>query len=146
VSSVVSNKIKALLLSGGVDLDTDGIKAMLVTSAHTPNADDNFVSTYTASELSGTGYAGGFAGSGRKALASKTVTQDNVNDLAYLDADDLVWTGISAGTAAALVLYKPVNDDTDSPIIAVFQFSVAIATKSSELTVSWNVAGILKAA
>ena len=87
MASSFYNSGLAALLNGTVDWDNGGaaIRALLVTSAYTFNKDHSFVSSIT-NELSGTGYV-------RKDLAGRTVTQDNTNDRAVLDASDLTWTG-----------------------------------------------------
>src|SRR3990172_10804047 len=97
MASLSSNRLRRLLLDTGINLLTDTIKVMLTTAAYVPDKDHSFASQVT-NELSGTGYAGGFGGSGRKALAAKTVTQDDAGDVAYFDAADLTWSAISAGT------------------------------------------------
>lgn len=141
MASLTSNKLRTLLLNTGINLLSDTVKVALVTSAHTPNPDDNFMASYTASELSGTGYTAGFGGGGRKTLASKTVTQDDTNDWGVFDAADVTWTAINAGTAAAAVLLKEVTSDADSPIIAVVVFSSAITTNGGDFTIQWAATG-----
>ena len=144
MASLTSNRFRKLLLDGDVDLVNDsGIKVMLVGSGYTPNKDHNFASQVT-SELSGTGYAGGFNGSGRKALASRTVTQDDTNDVAYFDAADVVWTAINAGTVAYAIVIKEVSADSDSPILVVVDVSPDVVTNGGDYTISWAADGICK--
>ena len=71
----------SLLYPAGLKYLTDGttvflsdtIKLMLVNASYVYNAAHAHVSDVVANELSGTGYTGGFGGSGRKTLASKTI-------------------------------------------------------------------------
>jgi hypothetical protein len=147
VASITSNKLRQLLLNSGINLLTDTIKVMLVSSAYTPDKDHDFVTSITggsSKELSGTGYTAGFGGAGRKTLASKTVTKDDTNDIAYFDAADTTWLTISAGTAAYAAVIKEVTDDTDSPILAVVDVSPDIPTNGGDYTVQWAATGIFK--
>ena len=87
-----SNRIcKTVLASIG-----STVKVMLL-HGYTPNPDHNFVSDIVASEISTTGYTGGFAGSGRKALTNVAFSQDDTNDWGKFDADDVSWTTIGVG-------------------------------------------------
>ncbi len=144
--SLTSNKVRALLLNGGIDLDTNTLKVILVGTSYTPDKDHNFVDSITggtSKELSGTGYTGGFNGSGRKTLASVAVTQDDTNDKAYLDAADVTWTAINAGTVAYAVVIKEVTSDADSPIIAVVTISPNVVTNGGDYQIQWAADGIL---
>lgn len=147
MASLTSNKLRALLLNAGINLLSDTIKVMLVSSAYTPDKDHNFVSSITggtSKELSGTGYTAGFGGSGRKTLAGKAVTQDDTNDVAYFDANDVTWTAINAGTAAYAVVLKEVTDDTASPILCVVDVSPDVATNGGDYTITWAADGVFK--
>jgi hypothetical protein len=152
MASVTSNKLRGLLLqgaSGSPDLDLlgDTIKVMLVGSGYTPNKDHAFVDSITAAtskELSGTGYTAGFGGSGRKTLASKTVTIDDANDVAFFDAADLTWTGIDAGTVAYLAVIKEVSSDADSPILCIVDVEPNVITNGGPYDVTWAADGIFK--
>lgn len=117
MADVVYNRMPYLLATGALNWTTATIKCLLVNSSYTPNKDHNFVSDVSANELSGTGYTGGFAGSGRKTLTGATVTEDDTNDVVVLDCDDLTWLLIDAGTIAGLVFYKNGTSDADSPLL-----------------------------
>lgn len=130
------------ILDHSIDLLADTIKVMPVTAAYTYDADHKFVSSASGSEVSGTGYTGGFGGSGRKALASKTVTQDDALDRGVFDAADMTWTGISVGTIAALVLIKEVTNDAASRLIAYLD-PADLLTDGSNVNAVWAAAGLL---
>lgn len=134
MANLVYNKGKALLANGGLDWDAATIKAALVGTAYTANADHNFLSEVTA-ELSGTGYV-------RKTLAGCTVTEDDTNDRAILDANDVTWTGINAGTAAAVVIYKDNASDAAAELICYVDVTDTV-TNGGDFTVQWSTAGIL---
>lgn len=153
MASLVYNLAKKELLDGSLDLDTDVIKVMLVTSSYVANADNDFVDQAGANdpidhELTGTGYAAGFGNSGRKTLASRAVTEDDANDRGELDAADITWTGIDAGTAAAAIMFRAgTSDDTDALLIAYIDTGgFPVVTNSGDLTIQWNAEGILQLA
>lgn len=133
--NLVYNIAKQRFGAGDLDWDLDTIKVMLVTATYAPNADHNYVSEVT-NELSGTGYV-------RKTLANKTVTKNVTNDRAELDADDVVWTGISAGTVGAAVVFEDLGGaDTANPLIGYVDLADT-ATNGSDLTIQWASSGIL---
>jgi hypothetical protein len=144
----VYNEFKRRLMDGDVDLVAAAVKVLLLEAGYTANADHQFAdqgggADVVDAEISGTGYVGGWGGSGRKALASKTVTKDNSIDRAVFDAADLVWSLIDAGTVvAAVIVLEGVSDDTDTLLVAHFPFS-AVVTDGGNLTLQWNVGGIL---
>lgn len=148
MASLTTNKLRQLLLNAGIDLLSDTIKAMLVGSGYTPDKDHDFVASITGGgtsyELSGTGYTGGFGGSGRKALASKAVTKDDSADVAYLDAADLTWTAIDAGTVAYVAIIKEGTSDADSPLLCVVDVEPNVVTNGGDYEVVWAADGICK--
>jgi hypothetical protein len=147
MGSLTSNKLRELLLNGGIDPLADTLKVMLVGSGYTPDKDHSFADSITggtSKELSGTGYTGGFGGSGRKALASKAVTKDDSANVAYLDAADLTWTAIDAGTVAYLAVIKEVTSDADSPILCIVDVEPNVVTNGGDYTVTWAADGVFK--
>lgn len=133
----VYNRGKALLLNGGLDLDTQDIRVLLVSASYTFNPDHNFVADIT-NELSGTGYV-------RKELANETVTEDDTNDRAVFDADDVVWTGADFGSPAMFIVYRQVTNDADSPLICCGDISPVVATNGGDFTLAFSANGILRA-
>ena len=114
---------------GTIDLVSDAaVKMMLCNSTHAPDRDDDFVDDVGADDAvdgeigSVTNYTGGFAGAGRKALASKSFVTDKTNDRAEFQvAAAVVWTalgGAANDTITTAVVIKEVTVDTDSPVIA----------------------------
>lgn len=131
------NSFKTALQKGAVNLETDSIKCMLVSSAYTPNIDThNFLSDVTG-EVTGTGYT-----AGGQALATKSVTEDATNDLAKFDAADVTWAA-STITARGAILYKDTGVATSSQLIAYFDFGTDQSSSNGDFTVQWNASGIL---
>ena len=97
MADIIYTSFKKDIMNGAIDLDTDTIKVMLVTSAYTASATHAKRSDIT-NEVTGTGYTAGGA-----TLASATVT--NVSTNGVFDANDVAWT-TSTITARGAVLYK----------------------------------------
>ena len=134
-----------------VDLIVDVIRVMLVTSSYVADRDNDLVDDGGANdaidhELSGTGYVSGHGNSGRKTLASKTITVDKPNDRTEFDAADVVWPGINAGTADQAELHKEgVSDDTTARLVAhVDSGGFPLVSNGTDLTIQWNTEGILQ--
>lgn len=138
-SNLYQNGIK-LILDRTIDLAADTLKVMLLSSSYTPNPDHIFVSDLSG-ELSGTGYVGGHAGSGRKTLASKVIGKDDSSNKAYFDAADVTWTAINAGTAAYAVVFKEGASDAASTVICNVDIADTV-TNGGDLTIQWDSAGI----
>lgn len=146
----IYNRAKKALLAADWETLTDTFKAMLVDADYVANADHDFVddgaSAATArpgqQELSGTGYASGFAGAGRKTLSSVTVTEDDTNDRAKLSAANLVWTAIDAGTAAALIVYRHLTSDLLSELFGHFDSGFPKTTNGGDLNANWHADGV----
>lgn len=146
-----TNKFREMLLKASAgspfSLIDDTIKLILIDSSYVFDPDHDFVASITAGsskELSGTGYTAGFAGSGRKTLASKTVTKSNATDKSFLDGADLTWTGLNAGTVAQFGLWKPVTNDGDSPLLAVQLVVPNYPSVGNDFVLQWPVTGILE--
>jgi hypothetical protein len=143
MASAVYNKGKYALVSGDVDWLTTTIKVMLVDDTYTFSATHNFVSDVSADELSGTGYVAGFGNSGRKTLGSKTVTEDDANNRAELDAGDLTWTGLDAGTVGGAIVIVEITNDAASLLLA-FLDSTDTASNGGDFTFQWDAEGIIQ--
>lgn len=140
--SLVFNLFKKLQADGTINLSTDTLKAMLVGSTFTANADMDYVnpSAYQT-ELSGTNYAGGYGGSGRKTITSKTFTEDDTNDRAAFNATATTWSAINAGTAAGVLIIRERagTGDTMSELICfINDGGFPVTTNGGDLTITWN--------
>lgn len=138
MANAIYNGFKKKIADGSIDLDTDTIKVMLVTSVYTPNIATHVFKSDVTNEVTGTGYT-----AGGTALTTKVVTQDNTNNLAYFDADDVTWAA-STITARGAVLYKDTGVATTSPIICYFDFTTDQISSAGNFVITWNAAGILR--
>lgn len=121
-------------------LATADLRLLLVTSAYTADKDHNFVADVVASELTVGGYA-------RQTLANKTLTEDDTNDFAYLDADDVLFSSLVAGeTIGGAILFRHTGADATAPVIAFYDLTNT-PTNGGNFTVQWNTpanGGVLK--
>lgn len=141
MASGVYNNAKSEFILGNIPWELATIKVMLVGPEYVFDPDDDFISQIVAHEVSGTGYTGGFGGSGRKTLASKTVTINDSLDRAVIDADDVLWTSLNVGTVAAAVIVKENTFDGDSLLISYMDFNDLI-TNGGDFSLVWSTSGI----
>ncbi|QCC48103.1 hypothetical protein [Halobellus limi] len=141
MATTLYNNFKTLLLNGGVDLDTDTIRALIIddSAAYTPDIDTHIYVddvTAVANEMSGTGYT-------RKTL-NVSVSTDNTNDQGVVDADDLSYTGLDAGTIQGVLIYKEVTTDSDSPVVGWYESAdFPLPTNGGDVTLTINASGLL---
>jgi hypothetical protein len=111
MADLVTNKLCYELAIGDANLDAADLRACLLKTT-APTVDTNFRSDVT--ELTVAGYA-------IQALAGESVTEDDTNDFAYLDATDPVFTGLAAGeTAIGMGMHRHVTVASDSPFYAFY--------------------------
>lgn len=125
---------------GKINWATNDIRVMLVSSAYTPNQDaHDYLDDVKAFEVSGTGYtAGGVA------LANKTVTKDDANNVIVLDADDATWAN-STITARYAVIYNNTGaSDAAKPLVTYLDLLSDQASNSGNFTVTWDATGIMR--
>lgn len=144
MASLVTNAFKGRLLgdtaqiSTAINLATDTIKIMLVTSSYTPSADnDVFVSTPDDNEV---GNSGTYAAGG--ATLTWTGSTDDTDDEGVGDAADVSWTGATI-TARYAVIYKDTGTPTTSPIIAVIDFGSNQTSTAGTFAIAFAAEGIL---
>lgn len=129
---------KSKILNGDIDFAVDDIRVLLVDSSTSADTEEDVTTINgfaTLGELSDASYA-------RKALANEVVNKDNPNDRAEFDADDVVWSSINAGTAAAAIIYKHVTNDTDSIPLFYIDSNFPFVTNGGDFTLQWNAEGI----
>ena len=141
--SFVFNRAKAGFANGREDWDTNTYKVTLVSS-YSPDPDDDFASAFSGQELSGSNFGAGFSGTIRLTLAGNTVTENDTDDQAELDANDVTWSAISAGVACAAVIVRESGSDALTELIAYIDTGgFPITTNGGDLTISWANSGII---
>jgi hypothetical protein len=99
MASLIYNSAIDEMARGDIDFDTDTFKAMLVTSAYSPNKDTHEFRDDVTNEVTGTGYTAGGA------TSTVTVTKDTANDKVTIQFGAVSWAS-STITARGLVYYK----------------------------------------
>lgn len=130
----VYNRGKYLVATAALNLATADLRMLLVKSTYAFDADHNFVADVVAGaqEISVAGYA-------RQALAAKTVTEDDANDFAYLDADDPVFAALVAGqTVGGAVLFIHTGNDATAQLVGFYDLADTL-TNGGDITVQLSV-------
>lgn len=99
MASLIYNSCIDDLARNNIDFDTNTFKAMLVTSAYTPNKDTHDRRDDVTNEITGTGYTAGGA------TSAVTVTKDTANDKVTIQFAAVSWDS-STLTARGCVYYK----------------------------------------
>lgn len=100
MASLIYNSCIDDLARNNIDFDTNTFKAMLVTSAYTPNKDTNDKRDDVTNEVAnGNGYTTGGA------TSAVTVTKDTANDKVTIQFAAVSWAS-STITARGCVYYK----------------------------------------
>lgn len=138
MANLIYNSFKRDQMNGSIDLDTDTIKMMLVTSTYVPNQDTHTKRSDVTNEVVGAGYtAGGVT------LANKTVTVDNTGNTGVFDADDVTITSATI-TARGAVLYKSRGGASSADeLIGYLDFGSDIASTSGNFVITFSANGIL---
>jgi len=137
MAQTATNKFKHLLATGAFTAGTSDVRmGLLKTCANvaTSAPDINFITDMEAhadfAELTG---ASGYA---RVALTSVTSTEDDANDRDNIDSADVAFGALGAGgTIVGAWIYKFVTNDTDSPIIAIYDLT-STPTNGGTVTVT----------
>ncbi len=142
MASLIYNNAKKAFLDGTLTFTSSTLKVMLVSPSYAPDADHVYVSSASTNELSGTGYTGGYAGSGRKTLASKTVTADDAKDRAVCDAADLTWTSLDAGTVGAAVVIHETGGADGTALLVAYCDLADYLTDGTDFAIVWPSTGV----
>jgi hypothetical protein len=138
MANAIYNSFKRDIANGSIDLDTDTIKLMLVTSDYTPNIDTNAKRSDVTNEVSGAGYTTGGA-----ALQNKTVTINPTSDKAIFDADDVTFS-VATITARGAVLYKSRGGASSADeLICYLDFGSDITSTAGNFNIAFDTNGIL---
>lgn len=140
MADVIYNAFKKNIMNGGIDLDTNTMKVMLVTSSYTPDQDTHEDRADVTNEVSGTGYSAGGA-----TIANGAVTQDNTDNEGVYDGDDVTWSS-STITARGAVIYKSTGTASTDLLVCYIDFGSDKSSSSGNFTIQWNAEGIVNLA
>ena len=144
MASFIYNAGAHAIDNGDFDFLTATVKVMLLglSTPYTPDKDHDHIDDINASELAVSGYAGGFAGAGRKTLANKAVTQNTGTDRDMLDADDpSAWTLAAGDSVTAAVVYFHLTSDAVSVPLAYLDFT-DVVTNGGAFNLAFDALGI----
>ena len=125
---------KVLFTQARADMSAGGTAIkMMLCNGYTFDPTHTTVNNVVASEVSGTGYTGGFSGSGRKALATKAVTLQTSGSTRWwaFTADNPVWSSVNGFSFDTLILfYQPggAAADTDNLLCSCHQIDPKTVT------------------
>ena len=125
--------LNALKNTLALDLDSDTLKVMLVTSSYTPNFGTHDFKGDVTNEVSGTNYTAGGA-----TLGSVTLTQ--TGGTIKFDAADTSWSSATITDARGAVIYD--DSLTDDPLIAYIDFGANYYSSNGTFTIAFNAGGI----
>jgi len=112
-----------------IDMASDDIKVVLVTSSYTFAASDEFLDPAII--------VGNRVATSAN-LASKTVT-DGV-----FDADDLTFTAVTGSQVTQVVMYKDTGTETTSSLIVYWDTmtGLPVTPNGGDITIAWDASGI----
>jgi len=120
-----------LLLTGGIDLDTDTLKLALVTSSYTPStAHDKWADVSTNEVATGDGYTTGGA-----TLADPVVTATTI------DYTDVTWTSLSKTFRYAVCYKSGSGGGLTNPLLFYILLDTTpadVVSTASDYTIIWN--------
>jgi hypothetical protein len=110
--------------SPALDLDSNTIKAALVTGAYTYSASHQYYSSVSAAVI-------GVPAT----LTNKTVTEG------VFDADDVTFSSVTGNQVTKILLYQDTGTASTSPLIALFDTAAAglpITPNGGNITIAWS--------
>lgn len=130
MASLIYNSCIDDLARNNIDFDTNTFKAMLVTSAYTPNKDTHDKRDDVTNEVTGTGYTAGGV------TSVCTVTKDTTNDKVTLQFAAVSWAS-STLTARGLVYYKSRGGASSADeLVAYNDFGSDVSTAGGTFSVA----------
>ena len=140
MADVIFNEGKRRILDGTISFLAGDIKVSLHTSSYVPDQDTDHSYADLTNELAGSGYT-----AGGESLTTKVGVTDDTNNRGTVDADDVTWSSITAGTAALFVIYLNSGVDATSYLICSIDSATGlpVVTNGGDLTIQWNADGIL---
>lgn len=137
MADVIYNVFKLNIMNGGVDLDTNTIYVMLVTSAYVADQDLHLDRADVTNEIAGAGYTSGGA-----EITAKAVTQDDTDNEGVFDGADVTWSTATI-TARGAVIYKSTGVAANDTLICYLDFGSDQTATGADFTIAWNAEGIV---
>lgn len=132
------NSYKVDAAKGAVNVESDTIKVMLVTSLYTFDPDSHSFKNDVTNEVIGTGYT-----AGGRTIANLAVVKDNMNDKAVINGDNVLWSTVTL-TARGAVVYKDTGISSTSPLLMYIDFGQDEAVAEDEFLLNWLADGVFQ--
>jgi len=131
------------LIEGRIDVRSDPMFAMLVTSAYTYNQHTHKFKSVITGEVIGSGYA-----AGGMEVTGLTPTYDSASKTLKLPAGNLSWPSVTwTGVVGAVLYMKPDGFPTNAmPLVGHINFGATIDKTSEAFYINWPATGVLKLA
>lgn len=114
------------------DLDSDTIKCALLKNTHTPDSNDDVWADVSGDENpAGSGYT-----TGGETLSNVTITESGVEII--VDADDPLWTSLTATALRYGVIYNDTPTSPLKPLIYLIDFGSDKAPTSENFTIQFD--------
>ena len=144
-SFTLYSSFRKYVMDGTINLSTDTIKLMLVTSSYTPSIAHDVLADVTASPTPELGSGDGYTTGGAE-VTGKAVTNTDSPSQGIFDALDTEWASLTKtfryGILYALKSVSPITN----PLIGYILFDTTpadIVLSASKFTVQWNSGGII---
>jgi hypothetical protein len=122
------------IFAGDTPLDSADFRLLLLDTDYVQDKNDNVLDDLDADEITVSGYA-------RQTMANETLTEDDTNDRAYLDADDVTYTALVAGqTIGWAILYRHTGSDATAPTVAAYDVNDT-PTNGGNVVIQWTAPG-----
>lgn len=123
---------------------TASFYATLVSNNYAPATSHIYASAFSGAELSSISFTAGYNGTGRISLTGRVLNTNQLSNQSEFQANTLVWSGLSAGTAHAIIFFQQSGTDALSPLVGyTCAGGFPIVTNNTNLTVSFTSAGVL---
>jgi hypothetical protein len=143
------SSFRKYIMDGTVNLSSDTIKCMLVTSDYTPSVAHDILADVTASPTPEVADGDGYSTGGAE-ITGKAVTNTDSPSQGIFDATDLVWTALTKTFRYGIIYsVKSVGSPAIvNPLIGYILFDATpadVALTSTNFTIQWNANGIITA-
>lgn len=125
------NVAKAKFLRADTDLEVGDIRCLLLVGALTINRAHATVAAVLAANTEAV-----HASYARKALGTKTVTQDDANNRANFDAATIDFGALTGVTPTAALIFHFITDDSASTPISIHDTGFGIAANGAGYTIT----------
>lgn len=115
----------------------------LVSNNYVPNESHIYASAFSGAELSSTSFTGGCGGTIRLSITGRILNINQTSNQVEFQANGVTWSGLSAGTAHAFIVFQAGTSDGLAPLVCLNSLGgFPITTNGTNLTFSVTSAGI----